>query len=368
MGNLKKTDLYDGHLECKGEIVGFCGWALPVKYEGIIEEHEAVRNAAGIFDVSHMGEVDVIGKQAFDFVQNLVTNDVRTLDDNQVLYSMMCYPDGGVVDDLLVYKFSNDHFYLVINAANVDKDYKWMLDNKGDYDVELKNISSEVSEIAIQGPNAQDIVQKLTEFDLKQIKFFCFNREVNIAGVKCLVSRTGYTGEDGFEIYTNNEDIKIIWDKLLEVGKEDGLKPAGLGARDTLRFEASLPLYGHEISKDINPLEAGLSFFVKLDKDDFIGKEALVKQKAEGLKRVLRGFEMIDRGIAREGFEVFADGKKIGFVTTGYYSPTLKKNIGLALIDVEHADMGGEIEVAIRNKYKKAKIINKKFYKKNYNK
>lgn len=368
MENLKKTFLYDSHLECKGEIVKFCGWALPIKYEGIIEEHEAVRNAAGIFDVSHMGEVDVIGKQAFDFVQNLVTNDVRTLEDNQVLYSMMCYPDGGVVDDLLIYKFSDEHFYLVINAANVEKDYQWMVDNKGDYEVELSNISSEVSEIAIQGPNAEKILQKLTEFDLKEIKFFHLNREVNIAGVKCLVSRTGYTGEDGFEIYTNNEEIKIIWDKLLEAGKDDGLKPAGLGARDTLRFEASLPLYGQEISQDISPLEAGLSFFVKLDTDDFIGKEALVKQKEEGLKRVLRGFEMIDRGIAREGFEVFAEEKKIGFVTTGYYSPTLKKNIGLALIDSKYADMGREIEVVIRNKHKKAKIINKRFYKKNYKK
>lgn len=368
MENLKKTALYHRHLQCKGEIVEFCGWALPIKYEGIIEEHEAVRNAAGIFDVSHMGEVEVIGKEAYDFVQNLVTNDVSTLEDNQVLYSMMCYPNGGVVDDLLIYKFSNEHFYLVINAANVENDYKWMIDNKGDYQVELKNISSQVSEIAIQGPNAEKILQNLTDFDLKEIKFFYLNREVNIAGVKCLVSRTGYTGEDGFEIYTNNEDIKILWDKLLEAGKDLGLKPAGLGARDTLRFEASLPLYGHEISQDISPLEAGLSFFVKLDKDDFIGKEALVKQKAEGLKRVLRGFEMIDRGIAREGFEVFADEKKIGVVTTGYYSPTLKKNIGLALIDIEYADMGRDIEVEIRNKRKRAKIINKRFYKKNYKK
>jgi glycine cleavage system T protein (aminomethyltransferase) len=365
---LKKTALYDAHLKAEGEIVDFCGWALPVKYEGIIEEHEAVRNEAGIFDVSHMGEVDVKGKQAFDFVQNLVTNDISTLNDNQVLYNLMCYPDGGVVDDLLVYKFSNEHFYLVINAANVDKDFKWMVDNKKDYDIELKNISSEVSEVALQGPKAQDILQKLTKFDLKQIEFFHLNREVDISGVKCLVSRTGYTGEDGFEIYTNNEDIKIIWDKIFEAGEEYGLKPAGLGARDTLRFEASLPLYGHEIAKDITPLEAGLGFFVKLDGDDFIGKEALVKQKAEGLKRRLRGFEMIDRGIAREGCEVFADGKKVGFVTTGYYSPTLKKNIGLALIDFKYSEMGREIEVLIRNKHKKAKIVSKKFYKKNYKK
>jgi glycine cleavage system T protein (aminomethyltransferase) len=368
MENLKKTALYDAHLKAEGQIVDFCGWKLPVKYEGIIEEHEAVRNAVGIFDVSHMGEVDVKGKQAFDFVQKLVTNDISTLNDNQVLYNLMCYPDGGVVDDLLVYKFSNKHFYLVINAANVDKDYKWIVDNKKDYDVELKNISSEVSEVALQGPNAQKLLQQLTEFDLKEIKFFYCNREVNISGVKCLVSRTGYTGEDGFEIYTNNENIKIIWDKIFEVGKEYGLKPAGLGCRDTLRFEASLPLYGHEIAKNITPLEAGLGFFVKLDGDDFIGKEALVKQKEEGLKRRLRGVEMIDRGIAREGCEVFADGKKVGVVTTGYYSPTLKKNIALALIDFEYSEMGREIEVLIRNKHKKAKIVSKKFYKKNYKK
>ena len=368
MGNLKRTALYDSHLKCGGQIIDFCGWELPVQYEGIIEEHEAVRNAAGIFDVSHMGEVEVKGREAFDFVQNLVTNDISTLEDNQVLYSLMCYPDGGVVDDLLVYKFSNNYFYLVINAANVDKDYKWIVDNKNHYEVELENISANVSEVALQGPNAQKILQKITNFDLSQIKFFYCNREVDIAGVKCLVSRTGYTGEDGFEIYTSNEDIRIIWDKIFEAGQEYGLKPAGLGARDTLRFEASLPLYGHEISKDITPLEGGLGFFVKLDGDDFIGREALVKQNEEGLKRRIRGFEMIDRGIAREGCEVFADGKKVGFVTTGYYSPTLKKNIGLALIDFEYSGMGKEIEVVIRNKHKKAKIINKKFYKKNYKK
>ncbi|QZY53605.1 glycine cleavage system aminomethyltransferase GcvT [Crassaminicella profunda] len=368
MNEIRKTSLFEKHESHGGKIIDFSGWALPVQYEGITIEHESVRNFAGLFDVSHMGEVDIIGSEAFDFVQNLVTNDVSVLEEGQILYTFMCYPHGGVVDDLLVYKFNKDHFYLVINASNVEKDFKWMEDNIGEFHVKINNISDDVSEMAIQGPNAQKILQKLTDTNLSEIKFFYCKRNVAVAGANCLVSRTGYTGEDGFEIYLSHEDAKKVWDALLAAGKEEGLKPAGLGARDTLRFEASLPLYGNELSEEITPLEAGLGFFVKLNKSNFIGKEALVKQKAEGLKRKIVGFEMIDKGIPRHGYDVLAEGKKIGFVTTGYAAPTVKKNIGLAMVDIEYAKLDTPIEIQVRKRIAKAKVISKKFYNKNYKK
>jgi aminomethyltransferase len=368
MEGVKKTALFNAHERYQGKIIDFAGWALPVQYEGIIEEHEAVRNAAGIFDVSHMGEVEVKGADAFNFIQNLVTNDISILEDNQILYAMMCYDHGGVVDDLLIYKFSSEYYYLVVNASNIDKDFQWMLDHKGNYQVDIANISDRVSEVALQGPKAEEILQKLTDENLADIKFFYCKRDVLIDGVKCLVSRTGYTGEDGFEIYTNNEYIEKLWESILRVGKDLGLKPAGLGCRDTLRFEAALPLYGNELAKNISPLEAGLGFFVKLNKENFIGKEALLEQKSEGLKRKLVGFEMLERGIPRHGYEVTVGSEKIGFVTTGYLSPTLRKNIGLALIDSRYAELETEISVIIRNKIVKAKIVNKKFYNKNYKK
>lgn len=367
MNNLKRTALYENHIESGGKIIDFAGWELPIQYESLEAEHNAVRNAAGIFDVSHMGEVEIKGSYALKFVQNLVTNDVSIIENNQIVYTFMCYENGGIVDDLLVYKKNDNNFLLVVNASNISKDYEWMIKNSKGFDVEITNISNNISEIAIQGPKAQKILQKLTDFDLSSIKFFFFEQNLKIHNIECLVSRTGYTGEDGFEIYTNNNDIAVIWDSLLEAGKEEGLKPAGLGARDTLRFEASLPLYGNELSSEITPLEAGLGFFVKLNKDNFIGKEVLVKQKSEGLKRKTVGFE-IEKGVARHGFEVYANDKKIGFVTTGYLSPTLGKSIGLALIDAEYAGIGNEIDIKVRKKLRKAKIISKRFYKKNYNK
>jgi aminomethyltransferase len=368
MEQIKRTALYNAHKRYDGKLIEFAGWELPVQYEGIIQEHEAVRNAAGLFDVSHMGEVTVKGKEAFDFVQNLVTNDIGMLENNQIIYTLMCYPDGGVVDDLLVYKFTSEDFLLVINASNVEKDFDWMLQNSKKYEADLKNISNEISEIAFQGPRAQEVLQKLTDTDLNDIKFFYFKDNVLVSGVKCLVSRTGYTGEDGFEIYTSHENIEKVWDNILSSGKDTGVKPAGLGCRDTLRFEATLPLYGNEISKNITPLEAGLGFFVKLNKNNFIGKEALVKQKSEGLKRKLVGFEMKDRGIPRHGYEVSVDGRVIGFVTTGYYSPTLKRNIGLALVETDFSELGTNFDIIIRAKPVKAEVISKKFYSKNYKK
>jgi aminomethyltransferase len=368
MSEPKKTSLYNAHEKHGGKIIDFAGWALPVQYEGITAEHEAVRNNAGLFDVSHMGEVEVKGSQATDFVQNLVTNDVSVMNENQVIYGMMCYPDGGVVDDLLIYKHTNDYYLLVINASNVDKDFQWMKDNIGNYDVNLQNISEDVSEIALQGPRAEEILQELAETNLADIAFFYFKRDVKISGKNCLISRTGYTGEDGFEIYMNHEDAEYLWDKILETGKDKGAKPTGLGSRDTLRFEANLPLYGNELSPDITPLEAGFGMFVKLGKPNFIGKEALEKQKAEGLKRKIVGFEMEAPGIPRHGYEVLSNGKSIGFVTTGYSSPTLKKSIGLAMVDIEYSELGTPIEIQIRKNIVKAKVVRRNFYLKNYKK
>ena len=364
---LKRTPLYDKHVEAKGKIIEFAGWEMPVQYEGLTHEHNAVRQKAGLFDVSHMGEVEVQGPEAGAFVQTLVTNNASVLEDNQVMYGMMCQEDGGVVDDLLVYKFDRNHFYLVINAANIDKDFAWIEKVSKTFDVEVHNVSDEVGEVAIQGPLAQEILQKVMKFDLKELAFFYTKRHVDVAGVNCMVSRTGYTGEDGFEVYSDAADILKVWDALLEAGKEEGLVPAGLGARDTLRFEACLPLYGHEINESITPLEAGLSFFVKLDNDNFIGRDALIKQKTEGIPRKLVGFEL-EKGIAREGCDVLKDGKKIGFVTTGYKSPTLGKSVGLALVEREYGEIGAEFEVQIRKHVRPAKIISKRFYKKNYKK
>ncbi|HNZ82213.1 MAG TPA: glycine cleavage system aminomethyltransferase GcvT [Sedimentibacter sp.] len=361
----KKTPLYGEHVKLGGNVVDYAGWFLPVQYTGLIPEHEAVRNAAGIFDVSHMGEITVKGKDAVAFVDYLMTNDITKIVDNQIIYTLMCYPDGGVVDDLLVYRYENNYLYLVVNASNTGKDYAWILEHKGDFDVEIENISDSVGEVALQGPFAQKILQKLTDFDLDKIEFFHLQRDISVDGVNCMISRTGYTGEDGFEIYADNEGIVKVWNSVLEAGKEFGILPAGLGCRDTLRFEASLPLYGHEISQEITPLEGGFKYFVKLDKAaDFIGKEALNKQWSEGLKRKLAGFELIGRGIAREGMEVQKDGVIIGHVTTGYMSPTLKKTIGNALLASEFTELGTEIEVMVRNKPVKAKVISKKFLKK----
>lgn len=364
---MKTTPLYEKHVELKGKIIDFGGWALPVEYSGIIPEHEAVRNQAGLFDVSHMGEITVKGEDAEKYLQMIVTNDISVLDDNQIAYTPMCYPDGGVVDDLLVYKYSSTDYLLVVNASNTQKDFEWLL-SQSFGNIEIKNVSDDYAQLALQGPEAQNILQKLSSVDLNEIEFYHFLGDVKVGEFNTIVSRTGYTGEDGFELYFKADDGPKMWDLILHAGKEQGLVPAGLGARDTLRFEAALPLYGQEIDKDITPLEAGLGFFVKLNKENFIGIESLAKQKSEGLKRKVIGFEMVDRGIPRSHYEVFAEGRKIGYVTTGSFSPTLKKNIGLALIEAEYAKEGTEIEISVRNKNLKAKVVKKPFYTKKYKK
>ena len=363
---MKKTPLYEKHCELGGKMINFGGWTLPVQYTGIIEEHKKVRTAAGLFDVSHMGEIIVMGPDAEAFLQKMITNNIEGVKEYKIVYSPMCYPNGGVVDDLLVYKYSSEYFLVIVNAANTDKDYQWFNENI-EGQVEVKNVSDSYALLALQGPEAEKILQKLTDTPLEQLKFFSFNPDIEVDGKKAIVSRTGYTGEDGFEIYIDPEYAPMIWDKLLVAGKDNGLVPVGLGARDTLRFEVALPLYGQEISQDITPLEASLERFVKLDKDDFIGKQALAKQKEEGLKRKITGFEMVDRGIPRSRYEVQVNGKNIGFVTTGSFSPSLEKNIGLALIDIEYSQTGTELDIVIRNRPLKARTV-KTLYEENINK
>ncbi|WP_209453366.1 glycine cleavage system aminomethyltransferase GcvT [Thermoanaerobacterium butyriciformans] len=366
LDSLKKTPLYDTHLKYGAKMIEFAGFSMPVQYESILKEHEAVRKNAGLFDVSHMGEIIIEGKDSEKFINYMVTNDITKISAYQAMYSPMCYSNGTTVDDLLVYKFSNEKYMLVVNASNIDKDYNWIIENKSGYNIDVKNISNEISELALQGPKSQEILEKMTEYNLDNMKYYHFDK-INLDGVDCLISRSGYTGEDGFEIFLKNDYAQSMWEKVLAVGEEFGIKPAGLGARDTLRFEAGLPLYGNELSEDITPFEAGLGFFVKLEKD-FIGRDALFKQKQEELKRKIVGFEMIDNGIPRHGYDVYAQGEKIGYVTTGYQSPSLKKNIGMALIKSQFAINGNEINIIIRNKPYKAFVTSKNFYKKNYKK
>ena len=364
MSEIKKTPLTDWHEAHGGKMVTYAGWQMAVQYEGLIAEHNAVRQKAGMFDVSHMGEVLIEGPQSLDYIQMLLTNDFSKMKDGEILYTMMCYPNGTVVDDLLVYRHEAHRYLLVINAGNIEKDIEWMQAKAKDYQIRLTDLSPETGELAIQGPLAEEILQTLTDEPLNEIGFFSFRDHVMIAGVSCLVSRTGYTGEDGFEVYTGWTELPVVWEALMEAGNGKGLQPAGLGCRDTLRFEAGLPLYGHEISEEITPLEAGLGYFVSLKKEDFIGMPALQEQKTKGIPRKLVGFELVERGIARSDYKVFLNGKEIGFVTTGYLSPTLEKNIGQALVDRKAVEGADELEIQIRNKLVKAKIVKLPFYRK----
>ncbi|MGG3448570.1 glycine cleavage system aminomethyltransferase GcvT [Domibacillus aminovorans] len=362
---LKRTALFEVYKKYGAKVIDFGGWELPVQFSSILEEHEAVRKEAGLFDVSHMGEVLVEGKDAENYLNYLVTNDVTKIQINQAQYTAMCYPDGGTIDDLLVYKLENEKYLLVINASNIEKDFEWMKQHV-EGDVKLENRSSDIALLAIQGPKAEGILQKLTETNLSEIGVFQFAQHVNVDGItEVLVSRTGYTGEDGFELYLAADKVETLWEKLLNTGKEEGLKPCGLGARDTLRFEARLVLYGQELTNKISPLEAGISFAVKTNKEsNFIGKAALTAQKEEGLKRKLVGIEVTGRGIPRHGYKVFSGEDEIGFITSGTRSPSLQKNLGLALVFAEHAEVGTQLKVEIRHKKIDAVVIKAPFYKK----
>ena len=358
----KRTPLYEEHQAAKAKLIDFGGWEMPVQYAGVIEEHHAVRQRAGLFDTSHMGEIDVRGKDALAYVQMLITNDASTLKDGKILYSPMCYPNGGIVDDLLVYRYDVEHFFIVVNASNTDKDYAWMLDQIKNFEVSVDNVSDQYVQLALQGPLAEMILQRITNIDLSKLIYYTFTHG-EVDGISCLISRTGYTGEDGFEIYAAPEFGRQLWRKILEIGTIDGVQPIGLGARDTLRFEARLPLYGNELGAAITPLEAGIGFFVKLNKADFVGKDALKTQKEQGVPRKLVGLEMVGRGIARSHYPLQKNGEDIGFVTSGSFSPTLNKNIALGLIRADLAVQGELLDVLIREKAVQAKIIPSLFYK-----
>ncbi|HHY73040.1 MAG TPA: glycine cleavage system aminomethyltransferase GcvT [Bacillus bacterium] len=363
MSELKTTPLFPLYGEYGAKTIDFGGWDLPVQFTSIKEEHEAVRAKAGLFDVSHMGEIEIRGENSVAFLQKMMTNDISAMNSGDCIYTAMCYENGGTVDDLLVYKKADSDYLLVVNAANTEKDYEWLKKHIIE-NVEVINISSEIALLALQGPLSPQVLQKLTSFDLNDIRTFKFAENVEVDGVKVLISRTGYTGEDGFEIYCDAKEAQNLWKKILEAGSELGVQPIGLGARDTLRFEARLALYGQELDETISPLEAGVGFAVKLNKEaDFIGKEALKKQKEEGLSRKIVGIEMIERGIPRHGYRVYSGEKEIGYITSGTQSPTLNKSIGLALISSENTNIGTEINVEVRpNKFAKAKVVSTPFY------
>lgn len=356
---LKKTPFYDMHVKNKGKIVEFAGYLMPVQFEGIVPEHNAVRSSVGVFDVSHMGEVEIRGKDRLKFVNYLTTNNASDLALNQVQYSTMLYPEGGIVDDLLVYNLYR-RMFLVVNAANTDKDYKWIVDNKK-FDVGITNSSDDIGQLAIQGPKSEPVMQKLFDFDLSELKYY-WATEVRMTEVSMVLSRTGYTGEDGFEIYLDKKHAAQVWDAVFEAGKEFGIKPIGLGARDTLRVEMRYCLYGNDIDKTTNPLAAGLAWIVKFDKEDFIGKENLLKLKEAGIRRKLVGFKAIDKEIPRSHQEIHNEDRKIGFVTSGTFSPTLKKGIGIGYVEKPYDKTGTKLKV-LGKKPIDVEIIKGPFYK-----
>ena len=359
----KRTCLYDKHVALNALISPFGGFDMPIQYTNIVDEHNAVRQACGVFDVSHMGEVLVTGTDSEKFVNYIFTNDVAGAPDGKIFYGMMCHPTGGVVDDLLVYKMAEQRFFLVINASNIDKDVAWIVEQAKDFDVVVENQSDKYGEVAVQGPKAEDVVERVLGIHCSDLAFYTC-KEVECGGETIIISRTGYTGEDGFEIYGSHAFTNEVWDKLLASGE---VKPCGLGCRDTLRFEVGLPLYGDELADDITPLEAGLGMFVKFEKE-FIGKEALAKQKADGLKRKIVGIELKDKAIPRHGYEVEADGQVIGVVTTGYNSISTGKSVCMAMLDINYTKLDTEVAVRIRKKVFPGVVTKKRFYDKNYKK
>ncbi len=359
---LKRTPLYEQHRALGAKLVEFGGWEMPVQYSSILEEHNAVRTRAGLFDVSHMGEFKVEGPGALAFLQHLVPNDVSRLAVGQALYTQLCLPDGGVIDDLLVYRLAEMHYMLVVNAANIDKDFAWVSERAKNFkDVHVANQSDTTSLLALQGPAAQSILQPLTDVDLSSIRYYHF-APGQVDGVNCIISRTGYTGEDGFELYCAPVDVVKLWNDLLAAGNSQGLLPAGLGARDTLRLEAGMCLYGHELDEQTNPLEANLGWTVKLDKGDFIGRDALLKTKEQGLKKKLVGIELIDRGVPRGGYTLYENDQPIGVLTSGAPGPTVHKNIGMGYVETSHAVVGRPVQIDIRGRRTAAQIVALPFY------
>ena len=362
---LQYTCLYNSHVALGAKMSPFAGFMMPIQYAGIVQEHMAVREHVGMFDVSHMGEIFVKGPEAEAFINHIFTNEIRGFEPGKVLYGMMCYPDGGTVDDLLVYReYLQDHFLLVVNAANIDKDFAWIQEQAKGFDCKLDNASERIGQIAVQGPEAEEIIVKVLGYtEARDLAFYTFT-DVEYKGERLILSRTGYTGEDGFELYTTKENTVEIWNRLLEAG----VQPCGLGCRDTLRFEAGLPLYGDELSPEISPVMAGLGMFCKYEKD-FIGKEALLDQKEGNLQRKLVGIEIEDKAIPRAGYPVeLEDGTQVGVVTTGYHSISLDKSICFALVDKDYSALDTTLNIRIRKKVFPGKVIKKRFYQTNYKK
>ena len=357
----RKTPLYDCHVALGGKIVPFGGFLLPVQYPtGVIAEHLAVRKQAGMFDVSHMAELLLKGPDALANVQMLLTNDFSDMEDGQVRYSPMCNDKGGVVDDMVVYRFSGESYLMVVNAANHEKDAEWVKAHLSG-NVQFEDLSDGIAQIALQGPQANAILDKLCDSKQLPVKYYTFTREMEVAGCKCLVSRTGYTGEDGVELYCASEDAVKLWNALLEAGEENGLIPCGLGARDTLRMEAAMPLYGHEMNDDITPLETGLKFAVKMAKNDFIGKSALEEKGTPSIKRI--GLKVTGRGIIREHQDVYVGDKKIGHTTSGTHCPYLGYPIAMALVDADSVEIGDTVEADVRGRRVEAEVVQLPFYK-----
>ncbi|MGZ7030038.1 MAG: glycine cleavage system aminomethyltransferase GcvT [Terriglobales bacterium] len=364
---IRKTALNPVHRKMGAKMVDFNGWDMPVEYPaGLIAEHLAVRNGVGIFDVSHMGDIRVSGQQALQAVQHITMNDASKLQIGQCQYSAMLYPQGTFVDDVIVHRFGEADFFFVINAGTREKDIAWVRDNTRSFDCKVEHLSDDFTQIAIQGPRGVDVLQKLTDADLSKVKFYWFTRGT-VCGLKdTLIARTGYTAEDGFEIYVPTDEATSarVWNEVLEAGKEFGILPCGLGARNTLRLEGKLALYGHEISDSITVWEASLERWLKMDKGEFIGRRSLERQQADGVTRTLVGLEMIERGIGRDGYKVLDEaGRQIGSVTSGSYAPFLKRNIGLAYVPLSHAKLDTVVGVEIRGQAVKAKVVPVPFYK-----
>ncbi len=358
---LNKTRLYEKHVAAGARMVDFAGWLLPVQYPtGPIAEHHAVRKAAGLFDIDHMGQFMVHGEDALPYLQAVLTWDISTLQDNDAHYSLMCYDDGTVVDDVFVYRRGKDYM-VVVNAGNRKKDLRWMTQQAKGYDVQVTDVSDETYMLAVQGPKAEAILQRITDIDLSQVPRFT-SAAGRVAGIFTLLGRTGYTGEDGFELFFSADEAEHMWDAILDAGREDGLLACGLAARDSLRFEACFPLYGHEIHAEIDPISARLGYFVKTQKGPFVGRNALLKIRLEGPKQKLVGLEMVDKGVPRQGYPVLIDGEPRGHVTTGMKSPTLNKFLALAYVPAEHSALGTEVEVLIHGRAKKAVVVKTPFY------
>jgi aminomethyltransferase len=360
MPDPKETPFYDIHLRNKAKIVEFAGFLMPIQFRGIMEEHRKVRSSVGLFDITHMGEFEVWGKDAESFVQKMTTNDVSKLEVYQVQYSCMCYDHGGIVDDLLVYRLP-DHFLLVVNGACLEKDFRWLSDHLSG-DVELKDVSDQTALLALQGPKAEEVMRRLTDEDLSELRFY-WATWGKVNGIEMLFSRTGYTGEDGFELYFSPQHAETMWNALMVAGKEFDIEPIGLGARDSLRLEMKYMLYGNDIDQHTNPLEAGLGWIVKLDKGDFVGKEPIQRMKQEKPKRRLVAFELLDMGFPRPHYQIQNNGQKIGEVTSGTFSPSLNKGIGLGYVPTEFSKIDTELDIIIRNKTQRVVVVRPPFYK-----